>query len=149
MDIVTASYAKQTFGNVLARAAQAPVGIERHGALVAALVPPAWLERAGALDARRQAREQQRQVELQRLMAHQRVGIELLTQPAQRRARLAAARREVDRWETQGLCSRDYIDRWRDWLALPLADMVQAMCSEAKGWGPAMRQNSPFTAFAA
>lgn len=145
MDIVTASYAKQTFGSVLARAAQEPVGIERHGTLVAALVPPAWLERADALDARRAAREQQRQVELRRLMAHQRLGIELLAQPARRRSLIAAARREVVRWESHGLCSHDYIERWRAWLAMPVVEMVQVMCSEAEGWGPAMRQNSPFS----
>ena len=40
MDKVTASAAKQNFGHLLERAAMAPVGIERHGKLVAALVPP-------------------------------------------------------------------------------------------------------------
>lgn len=149
MDIVTASHAKQAFGTVLARAAHGPVGIERHGTLVAAVVPPGWLAHADALDDRRQAREKQRQVELRRLLAHQRIGIELLAQPARRRALMAAARREVQRWEANALCSRDYIERWREWLALPVAEMVQVMCSDAQGWGAAMRQNSPFTVAAA
>ncbi len=148
METISASHAKQSFGTVLARAALEPVGIERHGTLVAAVVPPGWLARAEALDERRAAREQQRQVELGRLLAHQRIGIELLAQPARRRALLAAARREVRRWEDKDLCSAEYIDRWREWLALPVAELVPLMCSDAKGWGAAMRQNSPFTATA-
>ncbi len=148
METISASHAKQSFGTVLARAALEPVGIERHGALVAAVVPPGWLARAEALDERRAAREQQRQVELGRLLAHQRIGIELLAQPARRRTLLAAAKREVRRWEDRGLCSPDYIERWREWLALPVTELVPLMCSEAKGWGAAMRQNSPFTATA-
>lgn len=149
METVSASYAKQTFGAVLARAAHEPLGIERHGALVAAVVPPSWLARADALDDRRVAREEQRQVELKRLLAHQRIGIELLAQPGRRRALLAAARREVRRWEDKSLCSTDYIERWREWLSLPVADLVPLMCSDAKGWGAAMRQNSPFAVAAA
>lgn len=148
METISASHAKQSFGTVLARAALEPVGIERHGTLVAAVVPPGWLARTEALDERRAAREQQRQVELGRLLAHQRIGITLLAQPARRRALLAAARREVRRWEDKDLCSAEYIDRWREWLALPVAELVPLMCSDAKGWGAAMRQNSPFTATA-
>jgi hypothetical protein len=51
---------------------------------------------------------------------------------------------EVQRWEDGALCSADYIERWRQWLALPVASLVQVMCSDAEGWGRAMRQNSPF-----
>ena len=39
MDKVTASLAKQNFGQVLELAASAPVAIERHGKVVAAMVP--------------------------------------------------------------------------------------------------------------
>lgn len=143
---VTASSAKQNFGEVLERAASAPVGIRRHGKLVAAMVPPAWLERAGALDERRRARQQQQQVEQARLMAHQRIAIELLAEPKCRAPLLAAARDEVRRWEEKQLCSPDYIERWSRWLALPVAQLAQTMCSDADGWGRAMRQNSPFAA---
>ena len=52
----------------------------------------------------------------------------------------------VARWEQQGLCSADYIQRWRKWLAWPVPRLVRAMCSDAAGWGNAMRQNSPFSA---
>lgn len=147
MDNVAASYVKQNFGEVLLRAAIAPLGVERHGKLVAGLVPVHWLAQRDALDERRTARAAQNQVEIQRLLAHQSLGIELLCATApQQREQLAAARREVDRWEARQLCSIDYIDRWRDWLALPVRDLVRRMCSDAAGWGRAMRQNSPFVA---
>ena len=144
MDRISASDAKQNFGIALARAASSPVGIEKHGKLVAALVPPQWLDRAHLLDERRRAREDQKQVEQNRLMAHQRIAIELLSRPEHKRRLLAAARGEVKRWADQNLCSRDYIDRWNEWLSLPAAELVDRMCSDANGWGKAMRQNSPF-----
>lgn len=144
MDKVSASVAKQNFGNVLERAATAPVAIEKHGKLVAALVPAAWLERANLLDERRQAREQQKQVEQNRLMAHQQIAIELLSDDCRKQQLLEAAKKEVSRWSEQRLCSQDYIDRWSDWLSLPGAALAKEMCSDANGWGKAMRQNSPF-----
>jgi hypothetical protein len=145
MDKVTASEAKQAFGNVLARAAVAPVAIEKHGKVVAAMVSPAWLERSQQWDERTHARREQKAVEQGRLMAHQRVAIALLSLPEPGRRRLLqAARREVRRWQDGQLCSRDYIDRWNEWLALPKAQLVERMCSDAGGWGQAMRQNSPF-----
>jgi hypothetical protein len=147
MDMVAASHVKQNFGQVLAQAARGPVGVERHRKLVAAIVPPHWLSQHGALDERRMARAAQQQVELNRLMAHQQLGIELLcAEPAQLRRQIEAARREIDRWEARQLCSGDYIARWRAWLELPAKQLVQRMCSDAEGWGRAMRQNSPFTA---
>lgn len=144
MDHISASDAKQNFGMALARAATAPVGIERHGKLVAALVPPQWLEGAHLLDERRRARQDQKQIEQNRLMAHQRIAIQLLSRPQDKRRLLASARSEVKRWSEQQLCSRDYIERWSEWLALPVADLAERMCSDANGWGTAMRQNSPF-----
>jgi antitoxin (DNA-binding transcriptional repressor) of toxin-antitoxin stability system len=145
MNTVPASHVKQNFGEVLAMAANGPVGVERHRKLVAAIVPPQWLDRQDAFDERRAARAAQRQVDLARLMAHQRVGIDLLcASPAQQRKRIAHARAEVDRWEADRLCSADYITRWRGWLDLPVPELVQRMCSDAQGWGVAMRQNSPF-----
>ena len=147
MNLVAASRVKQNFGEILALAASAPQGIERHGKLVAALVPPDWLARQVNFDERRAARVAQQQVEKQRLMAHQALGIELLcSAAADQRSLLAAASREVDRRQAGQLCSADYIARWREWLALPLKQLVQRMCSDAAGWGNAMRQNSPFSA---
>lgn len=148
MDTVTASSAKQNFGSLLESAAVAPVGIERHGKLVAAVVPPDWLERApvvpAELDQRRRAREDQRRLEEVRLMAHQRIGIDMLVNPKRKRQLLKVARNEVQRWAEQDLCSRDYIDCWSEWLSLPVPQLVEQMCSDADGWGKAMRQNSPF-----
>jgi hypothetical protein len=147
MKSVAASYVKQNFGEVLARAARGPVGVQRHRKLVAAIVPPHWLARPDVvLDERRAARAAQQQVEMNRLMAHQQLGIDLLcaSLPHQRK-RIEAARREVDRWEKRQLCSADYVARWRAWLALPTPQLVQRMCSDAHGWGRAMRQNSPFS----
>jgi len=95
---------------------------------------------------RRVARAAQKQVELRRLAAHQQQGVELLRAPPLRQRKLIeAALREVDRWEYLQLCSADYIQRWRAWLALPVNQLVPRMCSDAE-WGCAMRQNSPFTA---
>ena len=145
MNTFAASRVKQNFGEILALAALAPQRIERHGKLVAALVPPDWLARQSSFDERRAARAAQLQVEKQRLMAHQALGIALLcATAAEQRSQLAAAAREVDRWQAEQLCSADYIARWRQWLALPLKQLVQRMCSDAAGWGSAMRQNSPF-----
>ena len=62
--MVAASHVKQNFGEVLARAALGPIGVERHKKLVAAIVPPQWLSQQGALDERRAARAAQQQVEL-------------------------------------------------------------------------------------
>ena len=147
MNLVTASRVKQNFGEILALAASAPQGIERHGRLVAALVSPDWLARQGGLDERRAARAAQQQVETQRLLAHQSIGIALLCgTAAEQRSQLARAAQQVDRWQAGKLCSADYIARWRQWLALPLKQLVQLMCSDAAGWGNAMRQNSPFSA---
>ena len=94
---------------------------------------------------RHAARSAQKQVELQRLAAHQQQGSELLRAPPLRQRKLIeAALREVDRWEDLQLCSADYIQRWRAWLALPVKQLVPRMCSDGE-WGCAMRQNSPFT----
>ena len=145
MKIVKASRAKQNFGEILALAAFVPQGIERHGKLVAALVPPDWLAQQSNFDERRAARAAQQQIEKQRLMAHQALGIALLcATDFEQRSLLHSAMREVDRWQAGQLCSADYITRWRQWLALPIKQLVQRMCSDAAGWGNAMRQNSPF-----
>jgi hypothetical protein len=95
---------------------------------------------------RRAARLAQQQVELRRLAGHRQLGTELLAaSPAEQRKLIDAALREVDRWESQQLCSVDYIESWRTWLALPVELLVPRMCSDLK-WAYAMRQNSPFTA---
>jgi hypothetical protein len=92
------------------------------------------------------ARQEQQQRELQRLMRHQKLAIALLCAPPDSQLQtLQAARSITDRWQAEHLCSADYIQRWQQWLALPLQQLAPLMCSDADGWGPAMRQNSPFT----
>jgi len=145
LDNAQASQAKQNVVEILALAAFGSYRIENHGKLVAGLVLPDWLARQSNLDERRAARAAQQQVEKQRLMTHQALGIALLcANDIEQRRLLQAAMREVDRWQAGQLCSADYIARWQQWLALPLKQLVQRMCSEAAGSGNAMRQNSPF-----
>lgn len=142
---LTASQAKQNFGTLLGQLAHGPVAIERHHKTVAVVLSPEAAQSVS--DPRRQARQAQQQRELLRLMKHQRWAIDLLcaSQPAQHK-RIRAALDQVNRWEAEHLCSPDYIGRWRQWLALPVSELAPLMCGAAQGWGPAMRQNSPFTA---
>ena len=80
-------------------------------------------------------------------MRHQQLAIDLLcAPPAEQAQKLQGAHAVVARWASEGLCSADYIDRWQAWLALPLQQLAPLMCGDAEGWGPAMRQNSPFIA---
>lgn len=142
---VTASSAKQNFGELLAAAARAPVTIERHGKPVAVIGPPALLSELLHADPRRAAREEQRQVEMRRLLKHHRIASVLATaQPAQRRLLISTALLAVDRWERDHLCSPEYVQRWRQWLARPVGELAVLMTSTHDPWAPAMRQNSPF-----
>jgi hypothetical protein len=145
MQTFTASQAKQNFGALLSQLAHSPVAIARHNKTVAVVMLPAM---AQALpNPRVQARAEQQQREQQRLMRHQQLAISLLcATPEQQARQLKAAQAVVARWGRDGLCSADYIDRWQSWLGLPLKQLAALMCGEADGWGPAMRQNSPFTA---
>lgn len=146
MQSVTASHAKQNFGDLLAQAAQEPVCIVRHGKTVAAVVPPQWLEKyATVMDPRHAARAAMQERERMRAEKHQRIALLLLTQgPEERAAILDAARHMVDRWQDEQLCSADYIARWREWLNLPIVELALAMTSTSSPWAKPMRQNSPF-----
>ena len=143
MQTMTASQAKQNFGALLSQLAHSPVAIERHNKTVAVVMLPATAQ--SLPDPRLQARALQQQREQQRLMRHQQLAIDLLcAAPAQQAHVLQSAHAVVARWAHEGLCSADYIARWQAWLALPLQQLAPLMCSDAEGWGPAMRQNSPF-----
>lgn len=148
MDMITltASQAKQNFGALLGQLTHGPVAIERHHKTVAVVLSPAAAQ--SVTDPRRMARQAQQQREVQRLMQHQQLAIDLLCAPPPgQHKRIQAALDQVKRWEAEHLCSADYIERWRQWLALPVSELAPLMCGPAQGWGPAMRQNSPFTAF--
>ena len=147
---MSASRAKQNFGELLEALAHGPVAIERHKKVKAIVCSPDGFhdrpEAGHAVAERRAARSAQQLVEKDRLIKHQRLAIELLTMPpAQRKQLVLRATAEVARWRRDSLCSPDYSDRWDALLKLPLADMARGMCADALGWGPALRQNSPWT----
>ncbi len=146
MKSVSASDAKQNFGELLADAAKGPVRIVRHGKAVAAMVPADWLERhAAQADPRLVARAAQRQRDLAREDKHRRIALALLmASPKERKAMIAQARSMVDRWQAEALCSQDYITGWRAWLSLPAPELAKAMTSNDDAWARPMRQNSPF-----
>jgi len=119
--------------------------IERHGKPVALLIrADQQLVPKSQLD-RREARLKQAAIEDRRLIKHLRIGNSLLASaPQDAQAMVNQALDRVAQWEHEGLCSRDYIQRWRAMLARPRAELVDAMCGDADGWGPALRQNSPW-----
>lgn len=145
MYTMTASQAKQNFGALVGQLSQGAVAIERHQKIVAIVLSPEAA--AGVREPRQAARAQQQQREQLRLMHHQQWAIELLCASKRvQQQHLRAARLVVARWATEHLCSSDYIDRWQQWLALPVTELARHMCGDAQGWGAAMRQNSPFIA---
>lgn len=155
MQKITASRAKQNFGELLETVQSGPVAVERHGAIKAIVCSPSVFEAMGAanvlsstasdLDARRMARADQQLVEKNRLIKHQQIAIQLLVMAdAKRDQVIALARGEVARWRSDRLCSRDYADLWEELLARPVDELAQAMSSETMEWAPTLRQNSPW-----
>lgn len=145
----TATQAKQSFGDLLRAAQDGPVAIERHHQVQAIVASPDRFAQVDVMDARRAARRlaraQQDIVEKDRLIKHQQIAIDLLTQPvAKRNALIRSARAVVEQWRARGLCSADYVDRWTRLLALPPRELAKAITGDARGWGTALRQNSPF-----
>lgn len=151
MQQMTASRAKQNFGELLEALSKGPVAIERHKTVKAIVCSPqdfhARPDPGPGLAERRAARTAQLLVEQGRLIKHQKLAIDLLTMPAaQRESLLKRAQSEVARWRRDGLCSADYADRWDELLKRPVQELAQGMCDESPGWGRALRQNSPWTA---
>lgn len=153
MEQMTASRAKQNFGELLEAVAKGPVAIERHKSIKAIICSPETFRVAmegqslpgQALEDRRTARAAQQLVEKNRLIKHQKLAIDLLLMPETKRQELIAlARAEVLRWRRDRLCSTDYADRWDDLLGRSIGDLAQTMCSETFVWGAALRQNSPW-----
>lgn len=147
MDKISATKAKNSFAELVARAARGrPTAIERHGKVVAVVSPPSAAAAVDPSALRLAALERQRLLELQRLSRHQGHAIRLLAAaPSARKSWVGQARAVVDRWEAEGTCSRDFIQGWRALLDLPVAQMAERMCGDLGGWGPAMRQNSPWS----
>lgn len=137
--------ARKRFREVLNNPGPEGTAIERHGRLIAIVIRPDQLLVAGSQLERREARMKQAEIEQKRLIKHLRIGNRLLASaPHDAQSMVNEAMNRVARWEQEGLCSRDYIERWRAMLSGPRAELVEAMCGEADGWGPALRQNSPW-----
>ena len=124
MQQVSSTQAKQAFGALLETATREPVAIEKHGKIKVIVACPTFFSEAGRQEAqlaeRRAARLRQALVEKDRLIKHQRIGINLLTLPEKaREALIQRAHAVVERWRTDGLCSQDYIERWQALLSLP------------------------------
>ena len=153
MQQISATEAKQSFGHLLEAAERGPVAIEKHGKVTAIVAAPEYFsaadKRQAALSERKTARLAQALRENERLIRHQQLAVELATlPPAQGRQLVEKAKAVVEQWRAHQLCSRDYIDRWQTLLELPLPRLAQAMVSDADGWGPALRQNSPWPGLA-
>lgn len=110
------------------------------GAALEAAAEPA------ALTERRQARLQQslRTHSLQN--AHLRIAIDLLLDDPAAIAALDDARKMVDLWEREQVCSAFYIHTWRQLLRGGPRDVGASMARIDKPWESALLQNSPFAA---
>ena len=147
MQSISASQAKQNFGELLTRVAEGPVAVERHGKVEAVVCSPAVWARVQALADplvdRQRARLAQDLVEKDRLIRHQKIALSLLgSSPRVAEKMIAQAQAVVARWKQERLCSQDYIVRWSKLLSLPRAQLALALTDEHEGWGRALRQNS-------
>lgn len=139
----TATAAKQRFGELLERAAHGPVGIVRHGRIVAYVVPP---DRAApppasasaGIDAMLRARAMQADKDEVRRRDH--LAFVKTLRPRDR----VLARAAVARWEAEKLCSPAYIEAWRALLALPRA-ALRAKLEARDDFTRVLRANSPLT----
>lgn len=145
MKQIAISEARQRFKEVLGTLGPEGAAIGRHGKPVAYLVRADRPLMSQDQAERREARLKQAAVEDQRLIKHLRIGTRLLAAPPQEaEAMVGRALARVAQWEREGLCSPDYVERWRAMLAQPRAQLVESMCGDADGWGAALRQNSPW-----
>lgn len=94
MEQMTASRAKQNFGELLEAVARGPVAIERHKSIKPIVCSPEAFQRivegqsaasGQALEDRRVARAAQQLVEKDRLIKHQKLAIDLLLMPQTQR----------------------------------------------------------------
>ena len=149
MQYISATRAKQAFGDLLKASAKGPVAIERHGKIQAVLYAPDALalptDASDAHQERLLARAQQKLIDKDRLIRHQRIALKLLMEPPNTgQAMIANARSVVQAWRVRRLCTMDFIERWSAMLDLPIQALALEMSSEKDPWGPALRQNSPW-----
>lgn len=147
MKTISASYAKQNFGDVLQMALNEPVAIERHGKAVAILSGQLLPNNSEQIELKKYARLQQKNIECERLIRHQKIAIRLLSEePSDVAVLIEKAKAEVCKWRMLESCSNDYISKWDDILQKTPEDIAQLICSDLDGWGTALRQNSPWKA---
>lgn len=149
MQQFSSSDAKQKFGQLLRQAASSPVAIEKHGRVAAYVTSREFFELSQGGDAdkaaRQIARARQALIEKDRLIRHHQIALDLVTLDSKKRDRLIKnARAVVLRWRAERLCSADYIQRWEEILKMPPREMGTTMVSDVDGWGPSLRQNSPW-----
>lgn len=154
---IPATHAKQAFGDMLDRLRSGqPLAITSHGRIKALIATPeTWSFNADRANSaaeerdraeRKLARALQGQVEHDRLQRHARLAVDLLSSaPDRQMAIVNEAKARVRRWKANGVSSDDYIDRWEHLLSLPAHELAKAMVGDCEGWGPALRQNTPFS----
>ena len=83
--------------------------------------------------------------EKDRLIRHQRIAFDLATLPDEQCNKLVGtAKAVVAKCRAEYLCSLDYIEMWEQILSMEPVAMAESMISYADGWGPSLRQNSPW-----
>lgn len=135
----TATAAKQRFGELLERAAHGPVGIVRHGRIVAYVVPP-----DGAAPPRPDLTAMLKARALQAAKAEARRRDHLAFADGIHGRDRARARAVVARWEANKLCGAVYIKAWRALLALPRAPLRRKLATR-DNFTRVLLANSPLT----
>jgi hypothetical protein len=93
--------------------------------------------------AQMQARQDQAAINERRRIKHLPVA-QALRNPNLAPGIITAARRQIELWRSQHLCSQDYITAWEALLAEPL--LAAKLLEEHSLYAIQMRQNSPFVA---
>lgn len=91
----------------------------------------------------RLARAQQLARRLDCRRRHAALAVRLLSSPAWAAPQIARARRNVERWRRDRLCSPHYASRWRRMLTGPTSRVGRALLRD-DDWTDALFQNSPF-----
>jgi hypothetical protein len=101
------------------------------------------MEREQLFALRRQAREEKRQRDLERLEVHRQI-VDLLFQGDELSRQIRSeALGAIDLWEKGQICNPRYITDWRQWLNMP-EKYARAAILREDDLGVSMRQNSPF-----
>ena len=93
------------------------------------------------LQARQQARASKAHADIALIELHQRAVDALLGPDAEMVVRKASD--QIRKWESGRLCSKHYIDAWKNILSMPV-DAASKLILRPDGEGPALRQNTPF-----